>query len=65
MTKGNAILAMKKGKKVTHYYFSREEWATMKNGQIVLEDDVKCSPDEFWRWRQGPDWEIDWEIWKP
>lgn len=21
-----------------------------------------CDPEEFWRWRQGPEWDDGWEI---
>jgi hypothetical protein len=62
MTKTEAIQAMKEGKKVTHRYFSLNEWATMENDQIVLEDGVKCSPAEFWRWRTNPTFDNDWSI---
>jgi hypothetical protein len=61
MTKEEAIQAMKDGKKVRHQYFARDEWVTMVTmGQMVLEDGVECSPYEFWRWRIGPSWDIDW-----
>ena len=53
---------MKEGKKVTHYHFTPEEWASMKDGMIVLEDGVKCSPAEFWRWRTDSAFDNDWSI---
>ena len=64
MTKSEAIQAMLEGKKVTHRHFSSDEWATMENGKIVLEDGVKCSPIEFWRWRTDASYETDWSIWE-
>ncbi|MBK7362689.1 MAG: hypothetical protein IPJ01_10375 [Micavibrio sp.] len=64
MNKQQAIQAMLEGKKVTHLYFSNDEWVTMVNGQIVLEDGVKCSPLEFWRWRTDEMWETDWSIYE-
>jgi hypothetical protein len=36
----------------------------MVNGQILLEDGVKCSPNEFWRWRTDAMWETDWSIYE-
>lgn len=43
MTKQEAITAMREGKKVTHRYFSSNEWMTFDNdGKILLEDGVKC-----------------------
>jgi hypothetical protein len=62
MTRAEAIKAMREGKKVTHKYFSPEEWATQENGQIVLEDGVRCEPFEFWRWRQMSIFDNDWKI---
>lgn len=58
MNKQEAIEAMQAGKKVTWKYFSDDEWMTIENGKIVLEDGVRCSPDEFWRstdegWNDG------------
>jgi len=55
---------MREGKKVTHKYFSPEEWATQDNGQILLEDGVRCSPAEFWKYRQSSIFDNDWEIFK-
>jgi hypothetical protein len=65
MTRAEAITAMREGKKVTHKYFSPDEWATQENGQILLEDGVRCSPDEFWKYRQETYFDNDWSIWEP
>ena len=65
MTRKEAIAAMREGKKVTHKYFTPEEWVTQENGQLLLEDGVRCPPAEFWRWRQDPSFDNDWEIWEP
>jgi hypothetical protein len=62
MTKTEAIQAMKEGKKVTHRYFTPDEWATMVNDQIVLEDGVKCTPKEFWYCRNTPNFDNYWSI---
>ena len=62
MTKTEAIQAMKEGKKVTHYHFTPEEWTTMEDGMVVLEDGVRCEPAEFWRWKTAPDFDNDWSI---
>ena len=63
MTRQEAIKAMREGKKVTHRWFSPEEWATQEHGLIVLEDGVKCSPSLFWLDRRTSDWDNDWELW--
>ncbi len=57
MNKAEAIIAMREGKKVTHRWFSRDEWMTYENGKIVLEDGVKCTPAIFWMDRTDASWE--------
>jgi hypothetical protein len=48
---------MKAGKKVMHFNFSDEEWMTInENGEIVFEDNVRCSQEEFWSHRTEESW---------
>lgn len=66
MTKKEAIKLMKKGVKMTHKYFSDDEWIYIGNdGRYVLEDGVECDYDEFWHCRQDEQWNNDWSIFKP
>lgn len=52
MTKEEAILAMKAGKKVTHRYFLDDEFLGInKEGLYYFEDGVICSENEFWKHR--------------
>lgn len=62
MTKAEALQVMSEGKKVRHYNFSCDEWMTIRDGQIVLEDGVVCSQHEFWFWRWGPEWNNGYEL---
>lgn len=62
MTKKEAIKAMIAGHKVTHRYFSSNEWMTLTHKKIVLEDGVRCHPDEFWKWRTDQSWEDGYEL---
>jgi len=66
MTKSEAIEQMKAGQKLTHRYFTDNEWVTSnENGTILtLEDGVRFSNYEFWAWRTDESWDSDWEIWK-
>lgn len=66
MTKEEAISQMKAGKKLTHRYFTDDEWVkTDETGMIyILEDGVECSSKEFWMWRTDEAWNYDWEIFK-
>lgn len=64
MTKNQAIAAMLSGSKVTHSYFSSDEWITMEgNLTIITEEGYSISVDEFWKYRQGEAWESGWSIW--
>ena len=62
MTRGEAIKAMREGKKVTHKYFTPDEWATQSHGLILIEDGVKCSPAEFWTDRQSEMFADGWDL---
>jgi hypothetical protein len=58
MNKQDAILAMQMGNKVTHQYFTSDEWMTMDGiGRIVFEDKVSMPLHEFFNDRQGAGWE--------
>ena len=63
MDKAEAIQQMKLGKKLTHRYFSDDEWVTIdKHGQILLEDGVTCSQYEFWNHRKQDWWNDGWSL---
>ena len=62
MTKEEAITAMKEGKKVRHRFFGKEEWMTIENGKILLEDNVVCDTLEFWRFRTDESWKDGYEL---
>jgi len=62
MNKQQAIDAMLQGKKVTHRFFTDDEWVTMnEQGEIVSEDGVNHGL-YFWKLRSHADWETDWNI---
>lgn len=48
MTKDEAIQAMEQGHKVTHRYFSADEWMRLAGRLYEFEDGCLCDPDEFW-----------------
>lgn len=65
MTKAEAIAAMKAGKKVTHPYFSKNEWMKMNgNIEIEFEDGVKMEFLDFWSIRNNTGWLNNFEIFK-
>lgn len=66
MTKEEAIQAMKDGKKVTHRYFTDDEYIFInEKGDIQTEDGAKVDPDEFWKYRQQIAFNEDWELFTP
>jgi hypothetical protein len=65
MTRFEAAQALKEGKKLTHRYFSPNEWVMgIHDGYYLLEDGVQCTAAEFWKWRQKPMFDDDWEIFR-
>lgn len=62
MTKQEAIEQMKKGEKVTHTYFSDNEYIYQKGCIIYSEDGVRH--EEFWTLRNGLLFEDGWSIFK-
>lgn len=56
MTKEEAIQAMQNGEKITHQYFSKNEWMTMEGNRIILEDGCSLWAHEFWEIRNGIGW---------
>jgi hypothetical protein len=63
MTRYEAAQALKAGKKLTHKYFSPDEWVKGDGvGYYRMEDDVRCSAAEFWKYRQQAWFNYNWEI---
>lgn len=62
LTRAEAIQAMKEGKKVSHRYFTPDEFIYMEGDTIHTEDGAQCSSKEFWSIRSNVMWEIDWNI---
>jgi hypothetical protein len=63
MNKEQAIEAMQEGKKVTHEYFTSNEFMTMKGNKIVFEDGYAVRPLEFWSTRTAKNWDDGYSIW--
>lgn len=62
MTFEEAKEQARKGVKVTHSYFTSDEYMTMKGNQIIFEDGCKIFADE---WSKGKDYLNDgWSIYK-
>jgi len=63
MTREEAYNAMKYGEKITHQYFSKDEYYEMKNSSIFAEDGVNHTA-VFWS-EENNNFRADgWEIYK-
>src|SRR5690242_10950527 len=65
MNREQAIKEMQQGIKMTHKYFTDDEWVTISGNEYVLEDGVRCSHRLFWLDRSGPNFDEGWEHWRP
>lgn len=59
-----AIELMMNGEKMSHISFTDKEWVRINGGGFQFEDGYKCSPEEFWRYRNTINWLINWSIFK-
>lgn len=64
MTREEAKTAINEGKKVTHCYFTMDEYVYLKDGNYWFEDGVHCSPKSFWELRNGSHFNDGWEIYE-
>jgi len=62
MTRFEAAQALKEGKKVTHRYFSPDEWVKGDGDKYLFENEGRCTPAEFWKYRQITGFDNGWEI---
>lgn len=58
----NAMI--EKGEKITHHYFSDNEYMHLTPQGICFEDGVKVDMDLFWRDRKDEIWQHSWSIFK-
>lgn len=62
MTKKEAILAMKLGERVTHEYFSHDEYIRMEENHIIDEKGGKLDPLRFWAYRTDTGYDFGWSV---
>ena len=56
MKKHEAKELMKQGKKITHTWFTPDEWMTIEDSELLFEDGIRCSQTEFWEYRTHSSW---------
>ena len=64
MTKIEALKALNSGHKVTHIYFTSNEWVKLNGFRYEFEDGIFDHIDEFWYHRRGELWDNGWSIFK-
>ena len=62
MNREQAKAKMKEGEKLTHYYFSPEEWVSYKDGKVLTEEDYLHDWDEFWSHREDEYFDDNWSL---
>lgn len=62
LTKDQAISAMENGQKVSHIYFSEDEWMKKDNHLYEFEDGCRCEVSEFWIMRDETAWGNNWYV---
>jgi hypothetical protein len=65
MTIQEAFVKMREGHKMTHTYFSPDEWVTFQGDKLLFEDDVTCTVAMFLYDRMGEGWKTGWSFYIP
>lgn len=62
MNKQEAIKALDNGERLTHTYFTTEEWVEKVGSVYIFEDGVDQWPVEFWAMRTSMGWDNGWGV---
>ena len=64
MTRYEAKQAINEGQKVTHTYFTDEEFIgrSQENGQLIDENGIALNESDFWSLRAGASFDNGWSI---
>lgn len=60
MSRSEAIQALSEGKKVTHRYFTDDEFIYQEGSYYVDKDGNKLEPELFWKDRENEGFETGW-----
>jgi hypothetical protein len=64
LTKEEAIASARKGDKITHSYFTPDEWFTIQGNMMTFEDGVRMFIEDFFSTRTGAEWREGYAVWK-
>jgi hypothetical protein len=62
MTIEEAKTAISEGRKVTHRYFTNDEYLFKDENGLTRAEDGCLVTREFWHLRCSPEWQTDWEL---
>jgi hypothetical protein len=65
MTREKAQEAALGEEKITHAYFSKDEYVTVVDNVFLDEKNYHLDWYEFWGIRNSEGWQNDWKIYKP
>lgn len=63
MNIAEALKELDLGNKITHRFFTDEEYLVKIEGSILTEEGYIVTR-EFWELRTGEEWQIDWELYE-
>jgi hypothetical protein len=64
LTKKQAYESMEQGNKITHWYFSKDEYLWMDSSDNIRDEKGYYWKQKDWDDRSGGNWETGWGIWK-
>ena len=62
LTKAEAYAAMQEGKRISHIYFTPNEYIHIQYNLMYTEDGY--SFDDEWQRRTQPEWQSGWFVWE-
>jgi hypothetical protein len=62
MTREEAKEQMRLGNKVTHEYFSPDEWISEKDGKVLTEEGYLHNTTMFWNYKTAVSFDNGWEL---
>ena len=65
MTKQEAKQALEDGFKIAHRNFFSDEFIFRNNGVLTDEGGIQLDEEDFWRYRQDPVYDNNWDIFDP
>lgn len=65
MTKKEALELARKGEKITHTLFAKDEWITLRGCKVETEEGYFIDQELFFQMRPDQVWQNGWSVFKP